>query len=49
MRLASNCFRLSILAFFLLFMSCNSNKQEQTKKAEQEEAKPIETVKRHCG
>jgi len=46
MRLTSNCFKLFILAFFVLFMSCTSNQQEQTKKADQEEAKPIETVKR---
>lgn len=45
MRLISNCFRFSILTFFILFMACTSNQQEQTKKTEQKEEKSIDTVK----
>lgn len=45
MRLISNCLRLSILTFFVLFMACTGNQQEQTKKTEQKEEKSIDTVK----
>lgn len=45
MRLISDCFRLSIITFLILLIACTSNQQEPTKKAEQQEEKPIEAVK----
>jgi len=48
MRLISNCLRLSILTFFVLFTACTGNQQEQTKKTEQKEEKSIDTVKQQA-
>ncbi len=48
MKLISHCLRLSILIFFVLFIACTGNQQEQTKKTEQKEEKSIDTVKQQA-